>query len=97
MAFAHQLDSSRNARRPGIPTAILDDVPLAPSKHGVQINPLTPEQNQFAPEGSRAWLWARGELSSAPQKDVAPPRHRRRLRTLAKAKALRILYRLKGR
>jgi hypothetical protein len=70
---------------------------LAPSKHGVQINPLTPEQNQFAPEGSRAWLWSRGELSSAPQKDVAPPRPRRRLRTLAKAKALRFLYRLKGR
>ena len=77
---------------------VLDlDQLLAASKQGQQINPLTPEQNQFAPEGSRAWLWARGELPSAPRKDVAPLRHRGRLRTLAKAKALRILFRLKGR
>jgi formate hydrogenlyase subunit 6/NADH:ubiquinone oxidoreductase subunit I len=70
---------------------------LAPSKQGVQINPLTPEQNQFAPEASRAWLWARGELSDAPQEDVAPSKHHGRLRTWAKAKALKILFRLQGR
>lgn len=70
---------------------------LAASQQGWQINPLTPEQNELAPEASRAWLWARGELSDVPQEDVAQSKHPGRLRTLAKATALKIIYRLQGR
>jgi len=37
---------------------ILDlDQLVSASKAGYAINPLTPEQNQLAPEGSRAWHW----------------------------------------
>lgn len=67
---------------------------LTPSKLGVLINTLTPEQNQLAPEGSRAWLWARGELPEAVQATRA--RRPGRLRTLAKAKLLKLVYQIRG-
>jgi formate hydrogenlyase subunit 6/NADH:ubiquinone oxidoreductase subunit I len=38
---------------------VLDlDQLVAASSAGYSINPLTPEQNQLAPAGSRAWKWA---------------------------------------
>lgn len=67
---------------------------LTPSKLGVLINTLTPEQNQLTPEGSRAWLWARGELPEAVQ--ATPARRPGRLRTLAKAKLLKLVYQIRG-
>jgi formate hydrogenlyase subunit 6/NADH:ubiquinone oxidoreductase subunit I len=71
---------------------------LAPSKEGDLINPLTPEQNQLAPEGSRARRWARGEVEGASEVMAGFSRKRPgRARTWAKAKLLKIVYRIRRR
>jgi ferredoxin len=78
---------------------VLDlDQLLVASKEGILINPLTPEQNQLAPEGSRAWRWAQGELEGAPEVSSGLSKKRPgRLRTWGKAKLLKLLYRMRNR
>ena len=67
---------------------------LGASKEGILINPLTPEQNQLAPEGSRASRWAQGDLESAPEMKSGRPRKRRwPFLVWAKARMLKFLYR----
>jgi formate hydrogenlyase subunit 6/NADH:ubiquinone oxidoreductase subunit I len=67
---------------------------VAPSKEGATINRLTPEQNELAPEGSRAWRWAKGELHTGPEDDSsdAPKRPRQPL-VWAKVRILKLRYR----
>jgi formate hydrogenlyase subunit 6/NADH:ubiquinone oxidoreductase subunit I len=68
---------------------------LAASKEGYLINPLTPEQNQLAPEGSPAWAWAQGEGASGVIAAGLSRKRPGRLRTWTKAKLLKLLYRVR--
>jgi ferredoxin len=48
---------------------VLDlDQLVSASSVGYSINPLTPEQNQLAPEGSRAWKWAHPVAADSPER-----------------------------
>jgi len=41
---------------------------VSASRAGYSINPLTPEENQLAPEGSRAWKWAHSVMVDSPER-----------------------------
>jgi formate hydrogenlyase subunit 6/NADH:ubiquinone oxidoreductase subunit I len=67
---------------------------VSPSKEGASINRLTPEQNALAPEGSRAWRWAKGELQSRPEDGSADaPKRPWRPLVWAKVRILKLRYR----
>jgi ferredoxin len=81
------------------PDLVMDlDQLLAASKYGILINPLTPEQNHLAPDGSRARRWAGSELEivSGPVFTEAPARLWRPLRW-AKVRLLKFRYRNRDR